>query len=119
MSIAELARAVPNLRTSEDAADRVAYARALWPRHHLAVRSGNVGQHRPAGIVWPSSTAEVAAIVKWAFATETPVVPFGAGSGVCAGVLPSERMIVIDLKRMARWRELDEKRRTLDVEAGQ
>jgi alkyldihydroxyacetonephosphate synthase len=117
-ALAELTRALPDVRSSSDAADRVAYARDLWPRHHLAVRAGNVAEHRPAGIVWPESTEEVARIVRWAHDTETPIVPFGAGSGVCAGVLPSERMIVLDLKRMARWRELDERARTLDVEAG-
>jgi alkyldihydroxyacetonephosphate synthase len=116
--LSSLARAVPGVRTSEDPADRVAYARDLWPRHHLAVRAGNVGEHRPAGIVWPSSTEEVARIVRWAHDTGTPIVPFGAGSGVCAGVLPHERMIVLDLKKMSRWRSLDERARTLDVEAG-
>jgi alkyldihydroxyacetonephosphate synthase len=114
----ELDRVLPSVRTSTDPADRVAYARDLWPRHHLAVRAGNVATHRPAGIVWPETTEEVARIVRWAHDTETPVVPFGAGSGVCAGVLPSERMIVIDLKRMDRWRSFDERARTLDVEAG-
>ncbi len=113
-----LARAFPEVRLSADAADRVAYARDLWPRHHLAVRAGNVAQHRPAGIVWPTSTEEVARIVRWAHDTETPVVPFGAGSGVCAGVLPHERIVVIDLKRLSRWRSLDTEGRTLDVEAG-
>lgn len=114
--VAELARALPQLRTSADAADRVAYARDLWPRHHLAVRAGNVAEHRPAGIVWPGTTEDVSAIVKWAYETETPIVPFGAGSGVCAGVLPNDRMIVVDLKRMDRWRSLEDG--VLDVEAG-
>lgn len=116
--LAELTRALPGMRASDDAADRVAYARDLWPRHHLAVRAGNVAEHRPAGIVWPESTAEVARVVRWAHDTGTPIVPFGAGSGVCAGVLPHERMIVLDLKRMARWRKLDPHALTLDVEAG-
>lgn len=117
--VAELTRALPMIRASEDAADKVAYARDLWPRHHLAVRAGNVAQHRPAGVVWPESTEEVARVVRWAHDTRTAIVPFGAGSGVCAGVLPHERMIVLDLKRMTRWRALDVERRTLDVEAGQ
>ena len=118
-TLQSLARAFPDVRTSDDAADRVAYARDLWPRHHLAVRAGNVAAHRPAGIVWPTSTDEVSRIVRWAHDTGTPVVPFGAGSGVCAGVLPHEQIIVMDLKRMSRWRSLDERARTLDVEAGQ
>src|SRR6185369_1468174 len=114
--VAELARALPQIRTSDDDADRVAYARDLWPRHHLAVRAGRVAEHRPAGVVWPSSTEDVVEIVRWANATGTPIVPFGAGSGVCAGVLPSSNMIVLDLKKMARWRSLRDG--ILDVEAG-
>ncbi len=117
-SIRDLASAVPNVKTSGDAADRVAYARDLWPRHHLAVRAGNVGEHRPAGIVWPESTADVARIVKWAHDTGTPVVPFGAGSGVCAGVLPNDQVVVLDLKKMARWRRFDPEARIVEVEAG-
>ena len=115
-----LASAVPGMPASTDAADRVAYARDLWPRHHLAVRAGNVvTDHRPAGIVWPRTTAEVAAVVRRAYETGTPIVPFGAGSGVCAGILPSSDVVVIDLKRMTRWRALDGEGKTLDVEAGQ
>src|SRR6476659_4091461 len=114
---ANLRSALPKIRVSIDPADRVAYARDLWPRHHLAVRAGNVAEHRPAGIVWPESTEDVAKILRAAHDTGTPVVPFGAGSGVCAGVLPTERMVVIDLKKMARWRSFDGDAHVLDVEA--
>lgn len=116
---AELSLAIPTVRVSADPADRVAYARDLWPRHHLAVRAGNVAEHRPGVIVWPESTAQVSAIVTWAARTRTPLVPFGAGSGVCAGVLPREDVVVVDLKKMARWRKLDAGAPSLDVEAGQ
>src|ERR1700683_266976 len=105
--VRDLARALPELLASDDAADRVMYARDLWPRHHLAVRVGNVAAHRPGAIVWPRSTSEVSALVRWAASTRTPLVPFGAGSGVCAGVLPREDVVVVDLKRMAGWRRLD------------
>ncbi len=117
-TLASLAGALPDLIASEDAADRVMYARDLWPRHHLAVRAGNVAEHRPAAIVWPRSTQEVSALVKWATATRTPLVPFGAGSGVCAGVLPRENVVVVDLKRMSRIRTLDAAAPSLEVEAG-
>jgi alkyldihydroxyacetonephosphate synthase len=115
----ELVRALPDLRASDDPADRVAYARDLWPRHHLAVRAGQVARSEPAGIVWPESTEDVARLVRWAGETATPLVPFGAGSGVCAGILPSPRMVVVDLKKMKRWRHLDVAGRTLEVESGQ
>jgi alkyldihydroxyacetonephosphate synthase len=115
----EVSQALPGLRVSDDAADRVAYARDLWPRHHLAVRAGNVAEHRPGAIVWPESTDEVARIVRWANETGTALVPFGAGSGVCAGILPTSDVVVVDLKRMARWRRFDPQAPLLDVEAGQ
>ncbi len=110
--------ALPGLRVSDDAADRVAYARDLWPRHHLAVRAGNVAPHRPGAIVWPETTDEVGRIVRWANATGTPLVPFGAGSGVCAGILPTSKVLVVDLKRMARWRRFEPDAPLLEVEAG-
>jgi alkyldihydroxyacetonephosphate synthase len=113
-----LPASLAHLRASHDAADRTFYARDLWPRHHLAVRSGHVAEHKPALVVWPTTTQEVAELVRWAGDTGTPLVPFGAGSGVCAGVLPSERTVVVDLKRMARWRAFDETGPWLDVEAG-
>jgi hypothetical protein len=77
---------MPEVQASDDAADRVAYARDLWPRHHLAVRAGNVAEHRPAGIVWPRDTADVARIVRWAGETGTPIVPFGAGTSLGAAL---------------------------------
>lgn len=120
MKLLDAARSkMPNLLASANAADRVAYSRDLWPRHHLAVRAGNVGEHKPGIIVWPTSTEEVAAVVKFANDTSTPIVPFGAGSGVCAGVLPTENSIVLDLKRMSRWRKLDREAPSIDVESGQ
>ena len=42
--------------------------------------------------------------VRWANGARVPLVPFGAGSGVCGGVLPREDVVVVDLKRMARLR---------------
>ncbi|MEO8797185.1 MAG: FAD-binding oxidoreductase, partial [Polyangiaceae bacterium] len=116
---ADVSSAVPGVRVSDDAADRVAYARDLWPRHHLAVRSGNVAANKPGAIVWPESTADVQRLVKWARATKTPLVPFGAGSGVCAGILPNDDVVVVDLKKMDHWRALDRTKSTLDVEAGE
>jgi alkyldihydroxyacetonephosphate synthase len=114
----QLSQALPGLRTSDDAADRVAYARDLWPRHHLAVRAGRAAQNRPGAVVWPTSTEEVARLVRWAHARGVALVPFGAGSGVCAGVLPRDEVVVVDLKRIARIRSLDAQAPIVDVEAG-
>src|SRR5204863_9568851 len=113
-----LRSALPRIPQSSSEPDRIAYARDLWPRHHLAVRDGRVAEHRPGVVVWPSSTEDVAAIVSYCASEGVPVVPFGAGSGVCGGILPDARTVVLDLKRMTRWRDLRESDPSLDVEAG-
>ncbi len=113
-----LRSALPALRTSADDADRVAYARDLWPRHHMRVRGGRPAEHRPEAIAWPTSTEELAQLVRWARGARVPLVPFGAGSGVCGGVLPQANALVVDLKRMARVRAIDRDAPLVDVEAG-
>jgi alkyldihydroxyacetonephosphate synthase len=90
----------------------------MWPRHHLAVRAGNPAEHRPGAIAWPTSTGEVASLVRWAAARGVALVPFGGGSGVCAGVLPRDGVVVVDLKRLRRVRSLDRAAPMVDVEAG-
>lgn len=99
--------------------DRLSYARDLWPRHHIAVRDRHLPDTKPAAIVWPTTTEEVAAIVRRCAEEGIPIAPFGAGSGVCAGTLPDSRTVVIDLKKLSRVRRLErEGAQTLDVEAG-
>lgn len=113
-----MARAVPGLTTSERDVDRIFYARDLWPRHHLAIRAGRIAKHMPAAVVWPESTDEVSRLVAWSAQEGVELVPFGAGSGVCSGVLPSARTVVVDLKRLDRWRRLDPQEGIIEVEAG-
>jgi alkyldihydroxyacetonephosphate synthase len=113
-----LSLAIPDLATSDGPSDRIFYARDLWPRHHLAVRAGRIAEHRPAAVAWPSSTEQVARLVRWCGEEGVGVVPFGAGSGVCSGVLPTPDTLVVDLKRLDRWRRLDPDEGTVDVEAG-
>jgi alkyldihydroxyacetonephosphate synthase len=113
-----IAVALPDLAKSDTGPDRIAYARDLWPRHHLEVAAGRVAEHRPALVVWPNDTAEVAAVVRFCAAEGVPLVPFGAGSGVCGAVLPDPRTVVLDLKRLERWRRFDPAVPSLEVEAG-
>ena len=55
---------------------------------------------RPDVVVYPESTAEVAAVLELAEATETPVVPFGAGTSLEGHVIPLRGGISLDLTRM-------------------
>lgn len=115
---ARLGQALPRLTTSATPPDQIAYARDLWPRHHLAVRSGRIAEHRPAAVAWPESTEEAAALVAWCADEGVSVVPYGAGSGVCGGVLPTPETLVIDIKKMRRWRRFEPESGIIEVESG-
>jgi alkyldihydroxyacetonephosphate synthase len=92
------------------------FARDWSSRSQLAARRGVVFA-LPICVVSPSSTEDVAAILRWAHETKTPVVPFGGGSGVCEGIDGSER-VVISLQAMDRVIEIDERSRLVRVQAG-
>jgi alkyldihydroxyacetonephosphate synthase len=115
--IGELRQLCPG-RVSTTPPDRVAYARDLWPRGLLGVAAGDVAPHPPDAVVWPTTTEEVSAVVKAAARSGIPIVPFGAGSGVCGGALPIRGGIVVDVKRMRRLLSLDERAGAATFEAG-
>lgn len=96
----DLAGLVRDGRASTDDADRVAYARDMWPRQQIRTRAGDPAVAPPAVIVWPADSREVAEVLRFAADRDIPVIPFGAGSGVCGGVLPDPSTILIDTKRM-------------------
>lgn len=115
---ADLAKLVSHGLASNDTADRVAYARDLWPRQQLRTRMGEAAIAPPAVVVWPSSVEEVAAVVGFAAERGIEIVPYGAGSGVCGGILPVPTAIVMDMKRMRALRSVDATRLIADAQAG-
>ena len=72
----------------------------------------------PACIVWPETAEEVSKILLLASELGIPVVPYGAGSGVCGGARPVDGGITIDFKRMKAIRRIDEINLTAEVETG-
>jgi FAD/FMN-containing dehydrogenase len=71
-------------------------------------------------VVRPSSTREVAQVVKICAETRTPIVPQGGNTGMCGGATPSANgdEIVLSLGRMNRIREVDALNNTVTAEAG-
>jgi D-lactate dehydrogenase (cytochrome) len=53
----------------------------------------------PDAVVFPSSRAEVEAILRWANEARVPVIPFGKGTSVEGGVIPVQGGISLDLSR--------------------
>ena len=72
----------------------------------------------PELVALPSSTAEVAAVMRVAHEGRIPVTPRGAGTGLSGGALPVAGGIVLSLERMDRIRAIDERDLVAEVEAG-
>ena len=73
---------------------------------------------RPACVVRPWTTEEVAIVLEIADRERVPVVPFGAGSGVCGGAVGPEGAIVVSLRSMDRVLELEERSMTVRTQPG-
>jgi alkyldihydroxyacetonephosphate synthase len=97
--------------------DRLAYNNDCWPRGILLTRGHQLQAREPAAIVQPADVSELQALIRWANDTHTPIIPFGAGSGVCGGTLADASSVVIDLKRM-RDMTIDAERGLLHAQAG-
>ena len=73
---------------------------------------------RPDCLVKAMSTAEVSAVMKYAFAHNIPVTPRGSGTGLVGGSVAIYGGIMLDLSGMNRFLELDEENMTLTLEPG-
>lgn len=95
--------------------------RVLFEPEHLAVY-GFDGTAAISGtascVVFPTTTDEVAQVVKYAAAHKVPVVSRGSGTGLSGGSIPQAGSIVLCLAKMDKVLELDEKNLTVLVEAG-
>jgi len=72
----------------------------------------------PGCVVLATSTEQVAAILKFANATKTPVVTRGSGTGLSGGSLPVRDCIVLCLVMMDQILELDRANLTMLVQSG-
>ncbi|GAA4376375.1 FAD-binding oxidoreductase [Agromyces bauzanensis] len=81
-------------------------------------RSGWRSATPPLAVVHAASVAEVQQVMRIAYATGTPVVPRGAGTGLAGGAIASPGAIVLDLSRMNRILEISEADELAVVEPG-
>ncbi|NDW04627.1 FAD-binding oxidoreductase [Jiella pacifica] len=74
---------------------------------------------KAAAVLRPKTVEEVAAIVRLANETKTPLVPQGGNTGHVGGQSPrSPRQIVLSLARLDQIRDVDPIGRTISVDAG-
>lgn len=74
--------------------------------------------YRPDAAVWPESTEQVLAIVKFANENKIPVTPRGAGTSLSGGVVPIKGGVIIDLSKMNKILEVSIENRYARVQAG-
>ena len=106
--LADLRAALDASRVRFDGAERSLLA------HDASVYDGGVA----GPVCFPTSTAEVRAIMEIAAAHGRAVVPRGAGTGLAGGAIPLGAPIVVALTRMNRILEVDVDNRVAWVEPG-
>ena len=72
----------------------------------------------PAGIIWPISTEEVAAILSWTYKHNIPVTPWGAGTSTEGNPVPTRGGLVVDMIRMNKILEIRPRDLQTDVQPG-
>ncbi len=94
-----------------------AYAHDAWPRTTLQLREG-IDLKPPWLVVWPERVEALAALARLASEERIPLVPYGAGSGVCGGVYPVRGGIAVSLERFDTVGRVDPLDRLVRVGAG-
>ncbi len=107
--LAALRAAEPDLRLLTEATDTDAYrydeTAYLEPGH-------------PLGVVFPTSTAQVAAIVRLCAEHRVPLVPRGAGSGLSGGATAIDGALTVVMTQLDRILEIDVANLTATVQPG-
>jgi alkyldihydroxyacetonephosphate synthase len=104
-------------RVADDDATLARASHDTWVVSVWRSLRGDAGA-RPACVVRPETTAEIAAVVSYAARERVPVVPFGLGSGVCGAVLAPAGAVVVDLGAMQALLRLDDQSLLATVQPG-
>ena len=73
---------------------------------------------RADAVVLPGDADQVAAVVRWCYAHDVPIVARGGGTGLLGGAVPVQGGIVVSLERLRRVRELEPALWRIHPEAG-
>ncbi len=84
---------------------------------YLVEERGLYRGHTPL-VLRPGSVAQVAAILRLANETSTPIVPQGGNTGLVGGQVPHNGEVLLSLKRLDQIREVDATSNTMTCEAG-
>ena len=87
------------------------------PYNHDASRRRGV-EGRADAVVLPGVAEEAAAVLRWCYSNDVPIVPRGGGTGLTGGAVATEGGVVCSLERLRAVRELEPALWRLEAEAG-
>lgn len=88
---------------STDPAERVRHARGQSLPDWIALRSGRLGT-LPDGVAYPSSAAEVRALIQYALQVGARLIPYGGGTSVVGHITPvagDAPVLTVDMGRLS------------------
>ena len=104
--------------TTNELDDLDEHGRDWWPRSVGWAVESNAIASRPAVVVRPSTTEEVAAVAQLCHEERIPLTPMGGRSGVCGNSLPVHGGVALDLTSMHGIEAVDDDSLTADVLSG-
>jgi len=104
-----------DLKTSEG--ELVAHSRDFCSLPQIWFAKGKIPA-LPGAVAYPENTEEVAEIVRLSAKHNVPLVPYGGGTGVVGGAIPVSGGLVLDLKKMNKILEVNDKSLLVKVQAG-
>ena len=102
---------------SVDKTDQLVYSTDWSWMPQMWLDRGQELKH-PDYILHPGTIEEISEIMGIANKYRIPVIPFGGGSGTQGGALPVYGGIIVDLKRLDKIIEIDERSLTVTAESG-
>jgi glycolate oxidase subunit GlcD len=85
---------------------------------YLADLMGRGVEGKADFLVLPTSTEEVAAVMRWCYENDAPLTARGGGTGLAGGAIPTDGGVVLGFERMTKIRQFDPLLWRMHVEAG-
>lgn len=97
---------------------RLGYARDRLPFAVFRERAGTLAGAVPRLVVRPANEDEIIRVVQLAGARNTPIIPYGNGSGVLGGAIPLGGEIMLDTRRLDKIVSINPTDAVVTVQAG-
>lgn len=102
---------------SEYSLDKISYSRDYLPQELIYLQHQKI-RYSPTYVVWAEREEQIINLLKFANEEKIPVIPYGGGSGVCGGTIPTQNGIILDLKKLNKILSLDEMSLTCTAQCG-